>query len=157
MLGAGRLARQVIEAVELHKELGFRVIGCLSLTQKRVGGRVAGGIVDLDRHLGMVAARPIGGAGKDHIIHVGCAQRLVRCLAHYPAQRLDEVGFPAAIGANHAGEPRLDEKIRRLDERLEAEQAEPGEFHANAIPKEAIPKSRGSTTGRKRSRLRPMA
>jgi len=42
VLGAGRLARQVIEAVEGHKELGFRIVGCLSLTQKRVGSRVAG-------------------------------------------------------------------------------------------------------------------
>jgi Undecaprenyl-phosphate glucose phosphotransferase len=42
VLGAGRLARQVIEAVDLHRELGFRVIGCLSLTQKRVGSTVSG-------------------------------------------------------------------------------------------------------------------
>ncbi len=41
VLGAGRLARQVVEAVELHKELGFRVVGCLSLTGKRVGSKVA--------------------------------------------------------------------------------------------------------------------
>jgi Undecaprenyl-phosphate glucose phosphotransferase len=42
VLGAGRLARQVIEAVDAHRELGFRVIGCLSMTQKRVGSAVAG-------------------------------------------------------------------------------------------------------------------
>ena len=42
IIGAGRLARQCIEAVELHKELGFRVVGCLSLGQKRVGSQIAG-------------------------------------------------------------------------------------------------------------------
>ncbi len=57
VLGAGRLARQVIEAVDQHKELGFRVIGCLSLTQKRVGGHVAGAeIIGTVRELPKVLA-----------------------------------------------------------------------------------------------------
>jgi Undecaprenyl-phosphate glucose phosphotransferase len=42
VLGAGRLARQLIEAVEGHKELGFRTVGVLSVTRKRVGTDVAG-------------------------------------------------------------------------------------------------------------------
>ena len=42
VLGAGRLARQVVEQIELHRELGFRTVGCLSLTKKRVGSSVAG-------------------------------------------------------------------------------------------------------------------
>ncbi|MBS2024021.1 MAG: sugar transferase, partial [Deltaproteobacteria bacterium] len=42
VLGAGRLARQTIEAIELHKELGFHAIGCLSVTQKKVGEQVSG-------------------------------------------------------------------------------------------------------------------
>ena len=42
VLGAGRLARQVLEQIEAHRELGFRPVGCLSLTRKRLGGSVAG-------------------------------------------------------------------------------------------------------------------
>jgi Undecaprenyl-phosphate glucose phosphotransferase len=42
VLGAGRLARQVLDQIELHRELGFRPVGCLSLTRKRVGSSVAG-------------------------------------------------------------------------------------------------------------------
>ncbi len=42
VLGAGRLARQVLEQIELHRELGFRPVGCLSLTRKRLGSSVAG-------------------------------------------------------------------------------------------------------------------
>ena len=42
VLGAGRLARQVLEQVDLHKELGFSPVGCLSVTKKRVGTSVAG-------------------------------------------------------------------------------------------------------------------
>ena len=42
VLGAGRLARQVLEQVDLHKELGLHPVGCLSVTRKRVGTSVAG-------------------------------------------------------------------------------------------------------------------
>src|SRR6184192_2309642 len=42
VLGAGRLARQVLEQIDLHKELGFRPTGCLSVSRKRVGTSVAG-------------------------------------------------------------------------------------------------------------------
>ena len=42
VLGAGRLARQVVEQIDLHRELGFRTVGCLSLTRKRVGSSVGG-------------------------------------------------------------------------------------------------------------------
>src|SRR2546423_4994554 len=42
VLGAGRLARQVMEQIDLHRELGFRPVGCLSVTRKRVGTSLAG-------------------------------------------------------------------------------------------------------------------
>ena len=42
VVGAGRLARQVLEQIDLHKELGFRTVGCLSVTRRRVGTSVAG-------------------------------------------------------------------------------------------------------------------
>ena len=42
VLGAGRLARQVLEQIEAHRELGFRPVGCLSLARSRVGQRVHG-------------------------------------------------------------------------------------------------------------------
>jgi Undecaprenyl-phosphate glucose phosphotransferase len=42
VLGAGRLARQVLEQIDLHKELGFSPVGCLSVTKRRVGTSVAG-------------------------------------------------------------------------------------------------------------------
>jgi len=42
VLGAGRLARQTLEQIEVHRELGFRPVGCLSLTRARVGRNVDG-------------------------------------------------------------------------------------------------------------------
>ena len=40
VLGAGRLARQTLEQIEAHRELGFRPVGYLSLTRARVGHKV---------------------------------------------------------------------------------------------------------------------
>ena len=99
-----------------------------------LGGRLARAVVDLDRDLGIVAPRPAVGAGKDHVVHVGGAQRFVRGLAHHPAQRFDQVRFAAAVRPDHAGEPRLNQKIGRLDERFETEQTQPREFHRDAVP-----------------------
>ena len=42
VLGSGRLARQVLEQIDAHRELGFRPVGCLSLTRARVGQPVDG-------------------------------------------------------------------------------------------------------------------
>ena len=75
----------------------------------------------------------VAGAGEDHVVHAGRAHVLVGAFAHHPAQRLDEVRLAAAIGPDHAGQPALDEEFGRFDERFEAEQAQPREFH-RAIP-----------------------
>ena len=83
--------------------------------------RLAIPVVDVHRHFGIVARRPRIGAGEDHIVHVGGAQRFVRGLAHHPAQRLDQVRLAAAVRPDHAGQPWLDVEIGGLDEGLEAE------------------------------------
>ena len=93
-------------------------------------------VVDVHRHFGVVARRPIVGAGEDHVVHVGGAQRLVRGLAHHPAQRLDQVGLAAAVRSHHAGQPRLDVEIGGLDKGFEAEQAQSRQFHVVVIPSE---------------------
>src|SRR5262245_12898471 len=111
--------------------------------------RLAGGVVDVHRDFGVVAGRAVVGAGEDHVVHVGGPQRLVRGLAHHPAQRLDQVRFAAAVGPDHAGEARLDQKVGRLDEGLESEQAQSRELHTDAIP--MLP----GWPGRNRPRLRP--
>ena len=78
-------------------------------------------VVDPDRDLGRIAAWPVVGARKDHVVHLGRAHGLVRGLAHHPAQRLDQVRLAAAVRPDHAGEPWLDQKIGRFDERLESQ------------------------------------
>lgn len=55
VLGAGRLARQALEQIDLHRELGFRAVGCLSVTRKRVGTSVGGvEVIGTVRDLGRV-------------------------------------------------------------------------------------------------------
>ncbi len=87
------------------------------------GGRGAVGVVDVQHDLGGVARRAVAGAGEDDVVHVGGAHRLVRALAHHPAQRFDEVRLAAAVGPDDAGEAGLDQDVRRLDEGLEADHA----------------------------------
>src|SRR6185437_8997353 len=47
------------------------------------------------------------------------------------AQRFDEIGLAAAVRTDHAGEAGLDQEIGRFHERLEAEEAQPGELHTS--------------------------
>ncbi len=96
--------------------------------------RLAIGIVDHHRDFGIVARGPIVGAGEDHVVHVGGAHGLVGRFAHDPAQRLDQIRFAAAVRSDHAGQPGLDQEISRLDEGLEAEQAQSRQFHGKAVP-----------------------
>ena len=94
------------------------------------GGRGAVGIVEEQRHLGGVARRPRRRAREDDVVHAGRAHVLVRAFAHHPAQRLDEIGLAAAVRPDDAGQAALDHELGRLDERLEAKQAEAIELHA---------------------------
>ena len=54
--------------------------------------------------------------------HARAAQRFRAVLAHRPAQRFEQIGLAAAVGADDAGQARLNDKLRRIDEGLEAGQ-----------------------------------
>ena len=76
------------------------------------GGRGAAlAVVERQSHLGHVASRALARSAEDDVVHPRAAHVLERAFAHHPAQRFDEVGLAAAIGANDAGQPRLDQKI----------------------------------------------
>ncbi len=78
------------------------------------------GIVDQQRDFGQVADRPRAGATEDHIVHFAATHALGRGLAHDPAQRLDDIGLAAPVGADNAGDARFDHQFGRIDERLES-------------------------------------
>ena len=62
------------------------------------------------------------------------AHVLVGIFAHDPAQGFDEIGFPAAVRPDDAGETRLDQEIGRLAKALEAQKAQAFEFHCVRRP-----------------------
>ena len=78
------------------------------------------GVVEVERHLGQIARRPVDGAGEDDVVHLAAAHAFRRCLSHHPAQRFGHVRLAAAVGADDAGEPGLEVQLGRFDERLEA-------------------------------------
>ncbi len=90
-------------------------------------------VVDGHRHFGVIARGAIAGAREDHRIHVGGAQRLVRRLAHHPAERFHQVRLAAAVRSDDAGQSRFDMEIGRLNEGLEAVQAEARQFHGRLV------------------------
>jgi len=96
-------------------------------------GRLARGVVDRQRDLCEVARRPVAGPGKDHVVHLAAAQPLGRCFAHHPAQRLDQIGFAAAVGSDNAGQARLDRQLGRLDKGFESSEAKTLYLHRHAI------------------------
>src|SRR5262249_30223038 len=55
--------------------------------------------------------------------------RLVRGLAHCPAQRLDQVGFAAAVRTDDTGQARFDHEVGGFNERLETMEAKTRELH----------------------------
>ena len=123
-----------VAAVDAVDRAGFALDAAGDFKQLAVvdGGRCrAIGIVDRHHDFGVVARRTVAGTGEDHRIHVGGAQRLVRRLAHRPAQRFDEIGFAAAIRSDDAGQARLDHEIGGFNERLETVQAEARELHVH--------------------------
>ena len=81
----------------------------------------------------LVACGPGGGAREDHVLHAVAAHHARAVLAHHPAQRLEQVRLAAAVRADHAGQPRIDHELGRVDEALEPEKAQAGELHADAL------------------------
>ena len=85
------------------------------------------------RDLGKVAWGAGRGAGEDHVFHAGAAHRFRAVFAHRPAQRLEQVGLAAAVGADDAGQPRLDAQVGGIDEALEARKAKALDLHGRAV------------------------
>ena len=84
------------------------------------GRRQPVGIVEKQCHFGKVARRPRRSPSEDHVFHAAAAHCLGTGLPHHPAQRLEQVGFAAAVRPHHAGQPVLNQQVGRVDKALEA-------------------------------------
>ena len=76
-----------------------------------LGRRSALVVVERHHHFRHVAGGPLRGAGEDDIVHAGGAHVLVGAFAHHPAQRFEQIGLAAAIGADDAGQALLDDQV----------------------------------------------
>ena len=92
--------------------------------------RAPRGIVDRQRHLGVIPRSPPRGAGEDHIVHAAGPHGLGGIGAHHPAQRFQQVRFAASVRADDARDAGLDPELDRIDEGLESRKAQPLEVHA---------------------------
>ena len=88
------------------------------------GRRPPVGIVEDEPDFGDVSRRPRPAAREDHVVHAGGAHVARGILAHHPTQGLDEIRLAAAVRPDDPRQPRLDDEIRLVDERLEAEEAQ---------------------------------
>ena len=98
-------------------------------------------IAGVEHHFGKVAGWPRGGAREDHVLHPARSHRLGRGFPHHPADRFEQVGLAAAVGADDPGQAGFDSQFRRLDEALEAAELEPVDLHlrgrASGLPQRA--------------------
>ncbi len=91
-------------------------------------------IVQHQRDLGGLARWPAIGTGEDEIVHLPAAHGARRGGAHHPAQGFQQVGLAAAIGADNAGQPRLDKQVLGINKGFEAGDTEFRNMHAGSAP-----------------------
>ena len=112
-----------------------------------LGRRGAHRVVEHQADFRHVASWPIPTAGEDHVVHAGRTHALVGVFAHDPAERFDKIGLAAPVGSDDAGQTRLDQKFRRLDEAFEADETELAEMHRAAFPSTTLRKRQGDASG----------
>ena len=115
---------RAVAAVDAARHLQHRAVG-------EGLRRPALGVVDGQLDFGVVARRAVGGAGEDDVVHALAAHGLGRVGAHDPAQAFQHIGLAAAVGADDAGQARLDMHLGGIDEGLEAHEPEALELHGS--------------------------
>ena len=93
-------------------------------------GKDARRVVDGQRHLGPPESGALGAAREDDVLHLRRPHRPRSLGTEHPRHRIDDVGFAAAVGADHDGDTRLELERGGLRERLEPLQGEGFQEHA---------------------------
>ena len=87
------------------------------------------GILERDRHFGHAHGLAAFGALEDDVGHLGAAQALGALVAEHPLDGVHNVGLAAAVGADDAGQPRVELELGAVGEGLEATGDETLEAH----------------------------
>ena len=128
--GAGLLARHLVGRAGVA---GDAADDGQVVVVVEAGGGAAVAVVDGQGDFGVVAGRARAGAGEDHVVHAVAAHRRRAVLAHHPAQGLEQVRLAAAVRPDDARQPLVDHELGRVDEALEAEEAQAGELQGAAL------------------------
>ena len=115
----------VFEAAGRAVEQVLALAGAVDAARDRDFGELyrerAVGVVDREfdfRHSERLA---FVGTGEDHVLGGAAAHQARVLLAQHPEQRIDDVGFAAAVGSDDRGQPLIDLDFRLVCKRLEAE------------------------------------
>ena len=114
-------ARNLVEQVfGLARAIGAPRHGDFAEGRVRLGKLAAFFGLEHERNLGH-SGRGIGlVAGVDKVLDALAAKARRRLLAEHPSDRIDDVGFAAAVGADHRRHPRRKTYRRRIEKGLEA-------------------------------------
>ena len=89
-------------------------------------GAVRVGIVDGQRHLGVVAGGPVPRAGEDHVVHADAAHALAEFAPITQRSASSRFDLPQPFGPTTPVSPGSIRNLGRLDEGLEAREGEDG-------------------------------
>src|SRR5208337_1404008 len=121
--GVHQLVDDVLEAYTLALEA--KVGGAIAKDAPRDGKLALGlrpapvGRRQRERDLRGGERRPVGGSGEDHVGHVLRAQESRRLLAQHPRDRVGDVRFADAVGADDGDDRAWERQLRPSCERLE--------------------------------------
>ena len=83
-------------------------------------------IIHHQRHFSEMPRAAGGGTVKDHVLHPAATHCGGAVFAHHPPHRFQQIGFAAAVRANHTGQPVVDHQIGGVHKAFEAVQPQPG-------------------------------
>ncbi len=122
------------QLLDVEQATGLAVDGVLALTRseqrpgdgdlRQTAGESSGAVVDGERHLGPPQGGTVGGAGEDDVFHLRRAHGARPLRAEHPRHGVDDIGLPAAVGADHDRHAGLQEQRGRIRERLETLEGE---------------------------------
>ena len=95
-------------------------------------GRAARCVLQNERDIRVFARWTPCAALEDHVVHVGRAHGLGARRAHDPTHRFQQVRLAATVRADDARQTLFDRRLSRIDEALEAVEAQLGDMHVAA-------------------------
>ena len=122
-----RVAQQFLHVEQATRDAVDRVLALAGAEQDarhrdlgELDRQQPGRVVDRQAHLGPTEGGPLGGAGKDDVVHLLAAHRARSLRTENPGDCIDHVRLTRAVGPDHHCHPRLELQGGCVGERLES-------------------------------------